>query len=134
MDNLILIDTDILIDVARNIQNAVTRLDYEEKKTNIGISVVTQMELIVGCKNKRELSALDKFLDRFDVIPLNTDISGAAVDLLRDCRLSQGLLIADALIAATGIVTKTPSSPKIKNTISLLKIYICFRIPKICRN
>lgn len=37
------------------------------------ISVATQMELIAGCRDNRELSALDRFLDQFDVIHLRPE-------------------------------------------------------------
>ena len=66
------------------------------------------MELIVGCQSKKEYRALEKFLSRFEIISLNSQISTLAVDLLRDFRLSHGLLIADALIAATAINLDIP--------------------------
>jgi predicted nucleic acid-binding protein len=56
----------------------------------------------------RQNCALDKFLNRFQVISLNERMSDAAVDLLRRYRLSHGLLIADAFIAATALVLDTP--------------------------
>ena len=61
------------------------------------------MELMVGCRNKQELAVLDRFLKRFTVIKLNESISNIAVDLLREYRLSHGLLIPDALIASTAL-------------------------------
>ncbi len=61
------------------------------------------MELIIGCRNKTELRALARFLSRFRVIKLNEQISDIAIELLRRYRLSHGLLIADALIAATAL-------------------------------
>jgi predicted nucleic acid-binding protein len=42
------------------------------------------------------------------VLKLNEQISDAAVDLLRQYRLSHGLAIPDALIAATAIVLNRP--------------------------
>jgi predicted nucleic acid-binding protein len=61
------------------------------------------MELLVGLRNKNDLRALDDFLARFQIIPLHEQISSTAVDLLRRYNLSHGLLIPDALIAATAI-------------------------------
>lgn len=61
------------------------------------------MELIVGCRNKTELRTLERFLSRFRVMGLNERISDTAIELLRRYRLSHGLLIADALIAATAL-------------------------------
>ncbi len=104
MDNFTLVDTDILIDVGRHIKAAIKRLEAEEQVVTVGLSIVTQMELIVGCRNKKELNALDRFLKRFQIISLNEDITNKAIDLLHRYRLSHGLLIADSLIAATALV------------------------------
>ncbi|MEK7273859.1 MAG: type II toxin-antitoxin system VapC family toxin, partial [Candidatus Desantisbacteria bacterium] len=68
------------------------------------ISVITQMELFVGCCNKTELRKTEHFLQRFRVIKLNEQISDTAIHLLRQYRLSYGLAIPDALIAATAII------------------------------
>ena len=103
-----LIDTDILIDTGRDVQEAIELLKRVEKETTLAISVITQMELIVGCQSKKEYRSLERFLSRFEIISLNGQISTIAVDLLRDYRLSHGLLIADALIAATAINLNIP--------------------------
>ncbi|MFZ3091497.1 MAG: type II toxin-antitoxin system VapC family toxin [Nitrospirota bacterium] len=100
----VIIDTDILIDIGRNVAKAVSFLDKIEKEFAPIISVVTQMELIVGCRNKKELTALDKFIGRFNIESMDESIGGKAVELLHKYRLSHGLLIADALIAATAII------------------------------
>ncbi len=47
-----------------------------------------------------ELNELEKFLQHFQVLKLTEQITDRAVDLLGQYRLSHGLLIADALIAA----------------------------------
>jgi predicted nucleic acid-binding protein len=108
MDQVTLIDTDILIDAGREIEEAVSYLEELETKIKPAISVITQMELIVGCQSKRELRSLERFLSRYEVIKLNERISMIAVDLLLEYRLSHGLLIADALIAATSIHLDVP--------------------------
>lgn len=61
------------------------------------------MELTIGCSSKSELRSLDRFLLRFHIVKLNEQISDTAIDLLHRYRLSHGLLIADALIAATAL-------------------------------
>jgi len=104
---MIIVDTDILIDISRNIPEAVRCMEQTEQRDAPAISIVTQMELIVGCENKNELRALNHFLDRFHIIPMDEDISDEAVRLLKRFRLSHGLLIPDAMIAATAIVTDT---------------------------
>ncbi|MEG3834908.1 MULTISPECIES: type II toxin-antitoxin system VapC family toxin [unclassified Microcoleus] len=103
-----IIDTDIIIDVGRGIPDAVNCLQGLKSSSRLAISIITQMELIVGCANKVELQTLEKFLQQFDVIRIDQSISDKAVDLLRLYRLSHGLLIADGLIAATAIVWEYP--------------------------
>ncbi|MBI3537778.1 MAG: type II toxin-antitoxin system VapC family toxin [Chloroflexi bacterium] len=101
MPDAVVVDTDVLIDAGRGVKEAVTCLEQIEKQATLSISVVTQMELIVGCRNKTDLRALERFLARFQILKLNEAISDATVQLLNRYRLSHGLLIADALIAAT---------------------------------
>ncbi|KAA3653278.1 MAG: type II toxin-antitoxin system VapC family toxin [Calditrichaeota bacterium] len=103
MEKTTLIDTDILIDAARNIPEAISFLEKVEEGNTPAISVITHMELIIGCRSKNELRSLNKFLSRIEIFELNAIISRTAVDLLVKYRLSHGLLIADALIAATAI-------------------------------
>lgn len=103
--DMILIDTDILIDAARNKDAALNCLQNVEQQFSSAVSSVTQMELIIGCRDKRELQALDHFLERFEIISVSEQISNKAIDLLKQYRLSHGLHIADALIAATAIDT-----------------------------
>ncbi|MDQ7030442.1 MAG: type II toxin-antitoxin system VapC family toxin [Ardenticatenia bacterium] len=76
------------------------------------MSVVTQMELIVGCRNKAELRALEQFLRRFRILKIDETISDKAVELLQQYRLSHGLLIADAFIAATALSWECPLASK----------------------
>ncbi len=59
---LTIVDSDILIDVARGETDAINCLLRLEKTSTLAISAVTQMELIVGCRNKTELKDLEKFL------------------------------------------------------------------------
>ena len=108
MNSQLLVDTDILIDVANNISTAINRLQLETTNSSLAISAVTQMELIVGCRNKTELQHLKKFLQRYDLIAVNESISLKAVELITNYRLSHGLLIPDALIAATAITLNMP--------------------------
>ena len=104
----VLVDTDILIDVGRGEKNAIAYLENTEQNATLSISAVTQMELMVGCENKKELKAVEQFINRFDVVSLSERITRIAVELLRTYRLSHGLLIADALIAATAIAWGIP--------------------------
>jgi len=104
----VIIDTDILFDAGRAVQEAVDCLRDIKANSALAISVVTQMELLVGCRDKIEKQKLDKFLRQFQIVPLDESISDKAVELLDLYRLSHGLLIADGLIAATALVLGAP--------------------------
>lgn len=108
MSGIVIVDTDILIDVGRNDKNAVGRIEAEEKRTSLAISIITKMELIVRCRNKKELKSLDQFLNRFTVLSIDENIAEKAMELLRTYRLSHGLLIADSLISATALIHQSP--------------------------
>ena len=103
-----LIDTDILIDVGRGVNDAIDCIQRLVQQSALATSAVTQMELIVGCRNKAELESLDLFLGRFQIHKLTVPISDRAVGLMQQYRLSHGLLIADALIAATALEHDSP--------------------------
>ena len=97
-----LIDTDVLIWYMKGNENAKTAI------RNIGnpaISIVTQMELVQGLRNKREQIALRRFLDAYDFkrYAINETISQRALFLMEEWRLSHQMLMADALIAATAM-------------------------------
>ena len=82
MGRTFLIDTDILIDIARDVPETVGYVAGIKNTSDITISIVTQMEMIVGCRNKKELKALSSFLTAFQVIGLNRAISAKAIELL----------------------------------------------------
>lgn len=103
MAAVVLIDTDVLIDVARGDVQANSVLLGLAEKSSPAISVVTHMELVVGCRDKKELAELDRFIKHFQVFNLSQQVSESALSLLKQYRLSHGLLIPDALIAATAI-------------------------------
>lgn len=108
----ILVDTDVLIDVGLGVETARAHLEQLRQNADLAVSAVTQMELVVGCRNKLELRSLDRFLEQFEVINLSEAVSQTAVRLLRRYRLSHGLLIPDALIAATAVELDVPLSSK----------------------
>ena len=102
----VIVDSDVLIDVSRGDLAAISLVTNLESSGGIAISSITAMELIIGCSNKQELARVEKFLARFVLLHLTEQISEHAIDLLRTFKLSHGLLIADALIASTAIVSE----------------------------
>ncbi len=99
---LILCDTDIFISWFRGDSETQARLE------NIGlnhilISSVTLMELFQGARNKSEAVQLKKKLKAYHIIHFNESTSKLTIELIEQYRLSHGLLIPDAIIAATAI-------------------------------
>jgi hypothetical protein len=88
-----LVDTDILIDASRQIDEALACLQLLGQHSCLTVSAITAMELLVGCRDKRELQITERFLERFHVVPLNTDITSIALSLLKQYRLSLGLFV-----------------------------------------
>ena len=121
MSTLTIVDTDILIDAARQVREAVECLADIEQQSTLAISAITQMELLVGCRNKTELRHTERFLQRFQVLKLTEPVSDIAIDLLRQYRLSHGLAIPDALIAATAIVWNQPFMSKNQRDYGFIK-------------
>ena len=106
--SFLIFDTDILIDVLRGDVDAIQYLQTQSRQAQVAISAVTQMELVVGCRNKNELQSLRIFLQRFLLLKITEAISDRSVELLEQYRLSHGLLIADGLIAATALESNQP--------------------------
>lgn len=105
---MILFDTDVLIDVSREVPEAEAVLARAEAEGRPAISVVTRMELAVGCRDNRELASVRRFLRRFDVVQINERVSARAAALVEAHWLSHTLRMPDALIAATAIETGLP--------------------------
>ena len=103
-----LIDTDILIDSLRHDLLANRELERLLRQGRLGVSVVTRMELIVGCRNKQALSQTQHLLSSLDLVPLNSGISDIVDGLVTTYYLSHGMKIADSLICATALYYALP--------------------------
>lgn len=121
MAELLLVDTDILIDSARAQPDAISFLKAREQTHALSLSVVTEMELLVGCRNKTEQNRLDRALGCFRIIDLQESMSSKATQLLRTFSLSHGLLIPDAFIAATAMVLGVPLATKNRRDYRFIK-------------
>lgn len=99
-----LVDSDILIDFTHGDSNAVDWLDRHDVRDSLKLSIVTEMELLVGSQNKAHMRELIELFSRFETLQIDEQVSAKARQLVEDYYLSHGLLIADSLIAATAIV------------------------------
>ena len=96
-----LIDSDISIDAARNFADAKAFLNQRRAVDGIQVSIVSAMELIAGCRNTADLKQVQQFLERTTVLPISASVSQTAYGWMQSFFLGYGLLIPDALIAAT---------------------------------
>jgi len=97
-----LVDTDVLIWSLRGHRPAEELLQTLD---GFSLSAVSYMELVQGLRSTREFRALRQAL-RFwpaRIIALDADTSSRAVNLVEQHALSDGLRMADALIAATAM-------------------------------
>lgn len=102
---MILIDSDVLIWHIRGHAAAKTRLAQINPWR---ISTITYLELAQGCRSKEELQRAKRGLakKKTEIIPLTPAICEEAIALIDAYALSEGLQLADALIAATAIKHK----------------------------
>jgi len=98
-----LIDTDILIDASRGFEQAGDFLNEMLVGTKIAVSAISAMELIAGCRDSGQLGNVRQIIGQFTVLPLTEPISTHALALMESFTLSHGLLLPDALIAATAL-------------------------------
>ena len=104
---MILVDTDVLIWHLRGYPQATRRLD---ELGTLTLSAVSYLEVLQGMRNKAELVAVKKMLDKRSakLLPLTEAITLRATELMESLTLSHGLQMGDALIAATAIEHQMP--------------------------
>ena len=97
-----LVDTDVLIWHLRGYAQATRRLDRLGALT---LSAVSYLEVLQGIRNKTELAAVKKMLERraATLLPMSEAITQRAIALMESLTLSHGLQMGDALIAATAL-------------------------------
>ncbi len=92
----VLFDSNIVIDFLSGNPAANLQIQQERERA---ISLVTWIEVMVGATNEREAETRT-VLERFNILPITTDIAERAVHLRREHRLK----LPDALILATAEV------------------------------
>ena len=102
-----LVDTDVLIWHLRGYAQATRRLDELGALT---LSAVSYLEVLQGMRNKAELVAVQKMLQRRQatMLPITETITQRAISSMESLTLSHGLQMGDALIAATALEHRLP--------------------------
>jgi len=92
-----LIDTNVLSRIFtgdKNVKDFIETLDA-------AVCTVVYVECLQGSKSNREKRIVESYLTRFELNHITFDISTRTIDLIRTYSNTHGLLLADALIAAT---------------------------------
>lgn len=92
-----LLDTNVLIGVFKG--EAQLRQFVEEIDATIDATVY--IELIQGAKSRSDVAKIEKAISQYRIIHFKEGTSKRAIELIRRYSKSHGLLISDAIIAAT---------------------------------
>jgi predicted nucleic acid-binding protein len=99
---MILVDTDVIVDVMRGRASIAAWLDSLGAEA-IGIPGLVAMELLQGCRNQHEQQRVESTLRLYILYWPSQEDCARAFDDFAAYHLSHGLGILDALIAETAI-------------------------------
>jgi predicted nucleic acid-binding protein len=104
---MLLLDTDILIDLLRQYQPAVDWLDSVGDEEIIVPGFVV-MELLQGCRSKAEQEAVEKAIGDYGIVWPTAKTCGDALAVFAKYRLSHDLGLLDSLIGQTAVSLNLP--------------------------
>jgi predicted nucleic acid-binding protein len=101
-DGSVIFDTDVLIWLQRGNAKAAKMVECASRRQ---ISILTQMELMQGARDRKDAMMLRSFLTdlNFRVLPLTESIGHRAAVYVEQLSLSHGVRANDAIIAATAV-------------------------------
>jgi predicted nucleic acid-binding protein len=104
---MIILDSDVMIDILREYQPAVAWLVSigDEELILPGFVV---MELLQGCQNKSEQEKVEKILTGFDVVWPMAETCDKALDVFAQYHLSHSIGLLDALIGQMAVALDLP--------------------------
>jgi tRNA(fMet)-specific endonuclease VapC len=105
---LVLCDTDILIEFLDRGNDAIQKNLLAIGFQNIAVSAVSASEMLVGARDKKHLVTINQFIENLIVFPLTSEVSTIHLNLIKTYTLSHKLQIQDALIASTSLVFDIP--------------------------
>ncbi len=104
----ILLDTDILIAVLRSVESVALAMDARAHQGDeLSYSPVSVAELWQGIRPSEEQTTR-RLLHQMSCVPVNEETGRLAGQFLHRYQRSHGLLMADALIAATAALHRLP--------------------------
>ncbi len=106
MATSLLVDTDVLIDYLRDYCEAISYLEAQQGR--LLLSVITLAELYAGVREGEEKLRLERFLQAFEIIPLDQYLAVQGGFYRCNYGKSHNVGLADALIAATATQRQVP--------------------------
>jgi predicted nucleic acid-binding protein len=90
-------DTNIFIAIFKGDAKLKTLIENSDS----AINTIVYLELIQGAKDKAEIDKIEKYLIQFELIHFDKAVSQKAIELVRNHSKSHGLMLPDAIIAAS---------------------------------
>ena len=106
--NLILLDSDIMIDLLRQYPPAISWFDTLDDDEELLLSGYVMMELIQGCRNKIEQERLQHELATYGIVWLAPVDCSKALDVFTEYHLSDNAGLLDVLIGQTAVAWSVP--------------------------
>ena len=105
---MILMDSDIIIDLLRQFPPALDWFNHLDDDEELLLSGYVVMELIQGCKNKREQEKLQNELTNYEIVWPSTETCNKALHIFTQYFLSHNIGLLDVLIGQTAVALSTP--------------------------
>ena len=104
---MILLDTDVMIDLLRQYLPAVIWLGAIGEE-EIALPGFVAMELILGCRNKAEQEKMERELRNYAIVWPSPATCNEALSVFASHHLSHGIGIIDMLIGQTAVALNVP--------------------------
>jgi predicted nucleic acid-binding protein len=105
---MILLDSDVLIDLLRNYPPAAGWFDALHENEELMVSGYVVMELIQGCRNKSEQERVRRELATYGVVWLSSTDCDKALEVFATYHLSHNAGLLDVLIGQTSVSLGVP--------------------------
>ncbi len=105
---MILLDSDVMIDLLRQYPPAVRWFSTLADDEVLLLPGYVMMELIQGCKNKREQEKLQRELAAYGVVWPTPDDCDKALAIFTEYRLSHNAGLLDTIIGQTAVALAAP--------------------------
>lgn len=105
---MILLDTDIMIDLLRQYPPAVQWFDQIDEDEEVLLPGYVVMELLQGCRNRRELEQVQHTISPCGIVWPSSEDCDQALEVFSKYHLSHNAGLLDVLIGQTALAIRTP--------------------------